>query len=345
MRRGKPHEDRGHRQRHGRPALSRAGRGRSDDFDITTFCEEPRPAYDRVQLTSFFSGKSAADLSIGKKEFFEKARMTLRLNDAVLSIDPVRKVLRSARYREVAYDKLILATGSYPFVPKVAGHDRRDCFVYRTIEDLEAITATRGALEGRRRHRRRPARPRGCQGAEGPRARDAYRRVRLAPDGGAARRFGRPPAAQEDRKLLGLPVHLQKSTKEITEGTVRRQRLVFADGTSLETDIIVFSAGIRPRDELARAAGLVVGERGGVRIDSHCRTSNPDIYAIGECALWEGRIFGLVAPGYQMAEVAARHIAGEEQRAVPRRRPQHQAEADGVDVASIGDAHAERRTR
>ena len=91
----------------------------------------------------------------------------------------------------------------------------------------------------------------------------------------------------------------------------------------------MFSAGIRPRDELARAAGLAVGERGGIRIDSHCRTTNPDIYAIGECALWEGRIFGLVAPGYQMAEVAARHIAGETQRAVPRRRHEHQAEADG----------------
>ena len=106
------------------------------EFEITVFCEEPRPAYDRVQLTSFFSGKSAADLSVAKKEFFEKARVTLRLNDAVLSIDPVRKVLRSARYREIAYDKLVLATGSHPFVPKVPGHDRRDCFVYRTIEDL-----------------------------------------------------------------------------------------------------------------------------------------------------------------------------------------------------------------
>ena len=89
-----------------------AGRG---EFEVTTFCEEPRPAYDRVQLTSFFSGKSAADLSVAKKEFFEKARVTLRLNDAVQSIDPVRKVLRSARYREVAFDKLVFATGSVSY--------------------------------------------------------------------------------------------------------------------------------------------------------------------------------------------------------------------------------------
>ena len=105
--------------------------------------------------------------------------MTLRLNDSVLGIDPVNKVVRSARYKEVPYDKLVIATGSYPFVPPVSGSDRRDCFVYRTIEDLEVIAATAGALEGRRRHRRRPARPGGRQGAAGPRPRDAHRRIRL----------------------------------------------------------------------------------------------------------------------------------------------------------------------
>ena len=115
---------------------------RGGGFDLTAFCDEPRAAYDRVQLTSFFSGKSASDLSLVEKDFFEKAGMTLRLNDAVLAIDPLRKVVRSARYKEVPYDKLVLATGSYPFVPAVPGKDRRDCFVYRTIEDLEVITAT-----------------------------------------------------------------------------------------------------------------------------------------------------------------------------------------------------------
>ncbi|MGH8723855.1 MAG: FAD-dependent oxidoreductase, partial [Burkholderiales bacterium] len=111
------------------------------DFEVTVFCEEPRPAYDRVQLTSFFSGKTAAQLSVVPESFFQKSKITLRLNDSVLAIDPVEKVVRSARYRAVPYDKLVLATGSSPFVPPVAGRDRRDCFVYRTIEDLEVITA------------------------------------------------------------------------------------------------------------------------------------------------------------------------------------------------------------
>src|SRR4029077_6543024 len=100
-------------------------------------------------------------------------------------------------------------------------------------------------------------------------------------------------------------------TKEIVDGSGRVHRMVFADGSSLETDVIVYSAGIRPHDELARAAKLETGERGGIVIDDQCRTSDPDIYAVGECALWKGRIYGLVAPGYQMAEVAARHLAGE----------------------------------
>jgi nitrite reductase (NADH) large subunit len=313
-----------------------AGRG---EFDITTFCEEPRPAYDRVQLTSFFSGKSAADLSIAKKEFFEKTRMTLRLNDAVLAIDPLEKVVRSARYKSVSYDKLVLATGSYPFVPKVAGHDRRDCFVYRTIEDLEAITAAArrskvGVVIGGGLLGLEAAKALKDLGLETHVVEFASRLMAVQLDDSAARLL------KKKIESLGAAVHLHKSTQEITSGVERRNRLVFADGTHLETDLIVFSAGIRPRDELARGAGLVVGERGGVKIDSHCRSSNPDIYAVGECALWDGRIFGLVAPGYQMAEVAARHIAGEANVRFLGADLSTRLKLMGVDVASIGDAHA-----
>ncbi len=99
--------------------LARRAEEKGAAIELTAFCEEPRPAYDRVQLTSYFSGKSAADLSVVEKGFFEKSKVTLRLNDNVLAIDPVGKVVRSSRYKEVPYDKLVLATGSYPFVPPV----------------------------------------------------------------------------------------------------------------------------------------------------------------------------------------------------------------------------------
>jgi nitrite reductase (NADH) large subunit len=310
---------------------------RGGEYEITAFCEEPRPAYDRVQLTSFFAGKTASDLSLFNRELVEKAGVTLRLNDQVLSVDPERKVVRSARYKEVPYDKLVFATGSYPFVPPVPGHDRRDCFVYRTIEDLETIAsraagAKRGTVIGGGLLGLEAAKALKDLGLETHIVEFAPRLMAVQLDDSAGRLLRRKIEA------LGARVHLQKSTKEIVDGTERRQRLVFADGTHLETDLVLFSAGIRPRDELARAAGLVVGERGGVQIDSGCRTSNPDIYAIGECALWQGRIFGLVAPGYQMAEVAARNILGEEVQFLGADLST-KLKLMGVDVASIGDAH------
>jgi nitrite reductase (NADH) large subunit len=308
------------------------------DYEITVFCEEPRPAYDRVQLTSFFSGKSAADLNLAQRGFFEKAGVTLRLNDAVLAVDPVRRVVRSTRYRDVPYDKLVFATGSSPFVPPVAGRDRRDCFVYRTIEDLEVIAAAAararvGTVIGG-----------GLLGLEAAKALQdlglkthvvefAPRLMSVQLDDAAGRLLRRKIEA------LDATVHVGKNTKEIARGAECRNRIVFADGTALETDLVVFSAGIRPRDELARAAGLAVGERGGIRIDSSCRTANPDVYAVGECALWEGRSFGLVAPGYQMAEVAARHIAGGSDLQFLGADMSTKLKLMGVDVASIGDAH------
>ena len=310
---------------------------RGGDFDITVFCEEPRPAYDRVQLTSFFSGKTADDLNLAPRDFFREGKVTLRLNDAVLAVDAQRKVLHSARYREVPYDKLVLATGSYPFVPPVAGRNRRHCFVYRTLEDLEVITASArrskvGAVIGGGLLGLEAAKALQDLGLETHIVEFAPRLMAVQLDDSAGRLLRRKIEA------LGASVHLQRNTKEIVAGSERRHRLGFADGTALEADVVVFSAGIRPRDELARAAGLTVGERGGIQIDSRCRTSNPDIYAIGECALWQGRTFGLVAPGYQMAEVAARNLVGEDVQFLGADMST-KLKLMGVDVASIGDAH------
>jgi nitrite reductase (NADH) large subunit len=314
------------------------GKAKGAELEITVFCEEPRPAYDRVQLTSFFSGKTASDLALVKNDFFADSKITLRLNDSVLAVDPVNKVVRSTRYREVPYDKLVFATGSNPFVPPVTGRDRRDCFVYRTIEDLETIAAKAagariGAVIGGGLLGLEAAKALQDLGLETHIVEFAPRLMALQLDDSAGRLLRRKIEA------LGARVHVGKNTKEIVRGEACRNKLVFADGTSLETDLVVFSAGIRPRDELARPAGIPVGERGGIRIDSHCQTANPDIYAIGECALWEGRTFGLVAPGYQMAEVAARHVLGDSQFQFLGADMSTKLKLMGVDVCSIGDAH------
>ena len=311
---------------------------KGEDSEITVFCEEPRPAYDRVQLTSFFSGKSAQDLNVVPDRFFQEHGVTLRLNDSVLAVDPVRKVVRSARYKEVPYDKLVFATGSSPFVPPVAGRDRRDCFVYRTIEDLEVIAAKAanaktGTVIGGGLLGLEAAKALKDLGLETHIVEFAPRLMSVQLDDSAGRLLRRKIEA------LGATIHVSKNTKEIVNGEKARNKLVFTDGTSLETDLVVFSAGIRPRDELARAAGIAIGERGGIRINSHCQTTNPDIYAVGECALWEGRTFGLVAPGYQMAEVAARHLLGETQLQFLGADMSTKLKLMGVDVCSIGDAH------
>jgi nitrite reductase (NADH) large subunit len=311
-------------------------------LDITVLCEESRPAYDRVHLTSYFSGKSAQELSLVEPDFFDRLGISLRLSERAVAIDRERRIVKTAGGQCLEYDRLVLATGSYPFVPQIPGHNRPGCFVYRTIDDLDAIrsasaTAKSGVVIGG-----------GLLGLEAAKAlKDLGLEthvVEFAPrlmavqidDGGGSMLSGRI-------RGLGVGVHTSKQTTEIVDGTEHAQRLRFADGSALETDLIVFSAGIRPRDELARATGLQVGDHGGIVIDDACRTTDPDIYAIGECALWNGKIYGLVAPGYRMADVVASQLQDNSEARFAGADISTKLKLMGVDVASVGDAHAAAR--
>lgn len=308
-----------------------------NDFNVVVFGEEKRLAYDRVYLSAYFSGKTAQDLCLVADGFYEQHGIDIRLNHKVTAIDTQAKTVTTAPGLVQTYDVLVMATGSYPFVPPINGNDREACLVYRTIEDLEAIdaaakTSQSGVVIGG-----------GLLGLEAAKAlKDLGLHThvvefapRLMPvqldEGGAA---------MLKRKImqLGVDIHTSKATQRIEDGEHARHRLVFADGEQLETDLVLFSAGIRPRDELAKQAGLVVGPRGGIVIDDHCKTSDPHIYAIGECALHNGMIYGLVAPGYAMAQTVVDQI---------NHKPAVFLGADmstklklmGVDVASIGDPH------
>ena len=312
--------------------------GHSDQFEIITFCEESRLAYDRVQLSSYFSGKTAEDLSLVAPGYYEDHGITVHTNDKAIAIDREKKTVTSAQGLEISYDKLVLATGSFPFVPPVPGHDREKCLVYRTIDDLEAIAAAAksskvGVVIGG-----------GLLGLEAAKAlKDLHLEthvVEFAPrlmavqidDGGGN-------ILRKKIEALGVSVHTEKNTQNIGDGDKCVHKMSFADGEELETDLIVFSAGIRPQDQLARDCELEVGPRGGIVINNHCQTSDSDIYAIGECALWDQRIFGLVAPGYQMAQVASDHISGSSDSEFTGADMSTKLKLMGVDVASIGDAH------
>ena len=307
-------------------------------YEVTVFGEEPLPAYDRVQLTRWFQTQDAKDLNMVSDGFYENNQFTLHTNNKVVSINRAEKSITTASGLTLPYDKIILSTGSFPFVPPVPGHTRDNIFVYRTIEDLEKITAASktaktGTVIGG-----------GLLGLEAAKALMDLKLqthvVEFAPrlmavqvdDGGGA-------MLRKKIEDLGVCVHTQKNTQNIGDGDTAVHKMSFADGEELETDIIVFSAGIRPRDELARSAKLALGERGGVVINNNCLTSDEDIYAIGEVALWDNKIFGLIAPGNAMAQAAVDHLTTTGKSEFAGADMSTKLKLMGVDVASIGDAH------
>lgn len=319
---------------------SLAERGLTATHRVVVLCEEPRPAYDRVALTSYFSGKTPEDLSMTDMEFIDAQGIELHVGDPAETVDRESRRVTARSGKVFDYDILVLATGSYPFVPPVPNKDAKGCFVYRTIEDLLAIeeyarTRTTGAVVGG-----------GLLGLEAAGALKGLgltsHIVEFAPrlmpvqvdEGGGA-------ALLRTIEEMGLSVHTGVGTQEIvvdSEGAVTGMKL--SDGSELATDLVVFSAGVRPRDQLARDCGLTVGERGGVTVDEQCRTvADPHVFAIGECALAaDGRVYGLVAPGYEQAETVAATIASDE-AAFLGADLSTKLKLLGVDVASFGDAH------
>ncbi|MGG5575497.1 nitrite reductase large subunit NirB [Vibrio diazotrophicus] len=308
-------------------------------MDITVFCEEPRAAYDRVHLSSYFSHHTADELSLVKEGFYEKHGINILLGERAINVNRENRIVYSSTGREIQYDKLILATGSFPFVPPIKGHESKDCFVYRTIEDLKAIEACAknsksGVVIGG-----------GLLGLEAAGALKALgvqtHVVEFAPKL-MAEQLDLAGGNQLRQKIerMGVHVHTSKNTLEIVpEGTNARNVMRFADGTELETDFIVFSAGIRPQDKLARHMNLDIAPRGGVAINDHCQTSDENIYAIGECASWNQTFFGLVAPGYKMATVAVDHLLGKTESKFEGADMSAKLKLLGVKVGSIGDAN------
>ena len=304
-------------------------------IQITVFGEESRTAYDRVHLSEYFSGKTASDLELAPASWYQENGITLHLSDPVVSIDRGKKQVRSHRGLTVDYDHLVLATGSSAFVPPIPGVEKQGVFIYRTIEDLELITnwaprARKAAVIGG-----------GLLGLEAAKAlldlgiRQTHV-IEFAPrlmprqvdDAGAAILATRLEA-------LGLKIHTNKNTSEI-EGADTIRAMRFSDGDSLSVDMLVISAGIKPRDELAQQCGLPVGPRGGIVVDDRMRTADENISAIGECALHKGMIYGLVAPGYEMAEVVVQQLQGGE-KVFPGFDMSTKLKLIGTDVASFGD--------
>ncbi|MDR6843434.1 nitrite reductase large subunit NirB [Flavobacterium granuli] len=321
--------------------ISKSGQ---ENYQITVFGEEPRRAYDRVHLSEYFAGKSADDLSLSTTSWYKENNIILNTSELITDINREQKTIHTHLEKTYEYDYLVLATGSAAFVPPIDGVEKEGVFVYRTIEDLDAIMsyakkikangATEAAVLGG-----------GLLGLEAAKAvRDLGLNphvVEFAPrlmprqlDKGAS------DMLQSKIEELNIGIHLNKATQYIA-GEESIKGMMFADDELLNVDMLVISAGIKPRDELGRVSGLEVGVRGGIVVNNKMQTSDPNIYAIGEVALYNQMIYGLVAPGYEMADVAAEQILNGDKTMRETIDMSTQLKLIGVEVASFGDPFIE----
>ncbi|MCX5197285.1 FAD-dependent oxidoreductase [Streptomyces sp. NBC_00249] len=318
---------------------------RADDqsarWRVVVASEEPRPAYDRVALSSYLAGRTAEELTLAGPELLDDPRIDLRLSSPVVSLDRGARTVGFADGSAVRYDALVLATGSRPFVPPVPGHELPGAFTYRTIADLDAlreasVPGAAGVVIG--------------GGLLGLEAAQALRSLGMTPHVVELSPHLMPLQIDEGGGAvlarlvggLGMRVHCGVSVASVDAGPDGRVcGVALSDGSFLEARSVVFSAGVRPRDELAGPAGLERGERGGFLVDAYCRTGDERIWAIGECAAVEGRCHGLVAPGYLMAESVARQLLADRPAApFPGADASAKLKVFGVEVAGFGDVHA-----
>ncbi len=221
------------------------------DAHITVIGGEPRPAYDRVHLSEVFDGKEPADLGLTTREHYAELGVEAHFGDFVATIDRDVKMVVTEGGQKFSYDKLVLATGSYPFIPPVPGHEQEHCLAYRTIDDLARIKASAkgqkvGVVVG--------------GGLLGLECANALRNlgleahvVEFAPGlMGVQLDDGGSNMLRRKIEALGVTVHTSKATQKICAGKKHRLKMEFADDTALETDMIVFSAGIRPNWRVLR---------------------------------------------------------------------------------------------
>ncbi|QNG19398.1 nitrite reductase large subunit [Rhodococcus triatomae] len=316
-------------------------RDETEQWSVTVLCEEPLPAYDRVGLSSYVGAWDPKELALAGNDYAGDDLVDLRIGARAVGIDRSARRVTTADGEILEYDALVMATGSYPFVPPVPGHDRPECFVYRTLDDLDGIRARSeaagpgavGVVVGGGLLGLEAANALKLLGMKAHVVEFAPRLMPLQVDEGGGALLARLVTD------LGLTVHTGVGTAAVTEGpdgiTVE-----LSDGSTIDAALLVFSAGVRPQDALARDAGLDVGERGGILTDLACRTSDENIYAVGECAAVEGRCYGLVAPGYTTAEIVADRLLGGEAD-FPGADMSTKLKLMGVDVASFGDAMAQ----
>lgn len=305
-----------------------------DRYDITVFGAEPHGNYNRILLSPVLAGeKTVDDIMLHTRDWYDRHGIALLAGDPVVAIDRPRRRLRSQSGRAVGYDRLLLATGSRPFIVPVPGHQLDGVIAFRDIQDVETM------LAAARTHRHAVVIGGGLLGLEA--ANGLLRQgmdVTVVHLGQALmdRQLDGPAAAllKQTLERRGLRILLSATTAAIL-GERRVTGVRFADGSEIPADLVVMAAGVRPNIELAKAAGLHC-ERG-IIVDDTLQTFDPRIYAVGECVQHRQATFGLVAPIWDQARVCAAHLAGAGHRRYVQQATATRLKVSGVDLYSAGD--------
>jgi len=305
-----------------------------DAYDVTIFNAEPRVNYDRIMLSPVLSGeKTFEDIVIHGDGWYVKHGVMLYKGHKVVEIDREARTVRSEHGEVASYDKLVIATGSAPFIIPVPGKDLPGVLTYRDLDDVDAMLL---AAQARGKAVVIGGGLLGLEAAAGLKERGMDVTVlHLMPT--LMERQLDPAAGYLLKRELenrGIKVVTKANTKQIV-GDGRVEGVELEDGTIIPASLVVMAVGIRPNAALAKEAGLAVNR--GIVVSAGMQTSDPDIYSVGECAEVDGKVYGLVAPLYQMAEVAAGHLAGDTAKQFVDRATPTRLKVTGIDLYSAGD--------
>ncbi|MDO3654416.1 NADPH-nitrite reductase [Bacillus subtilis] len=305
-----------------------------DEFQITIFGAEPHPNYNRILLSKVLQGDTdIKDITLNDWDWYEENNIQLYTNETVIKVDTENKTVITDADRIQAYDELILATGSVPFILPIPGADKKGVTAFRDIKDTDTM------LAASKQYKKAAVIGGGLLGLEAARGllnlgMDVSV-IHLAPflmerqlDATAGRLL------QNELEKQGMTFLLEKQTEEIV-GDDRVEGLRFKDGTSIEADLVVMAVGIRPNTTLGAESGIPVNR--GIIVNDYMQTEIPHIYAVGECAEHRGIAYGLVAPLYEQAKVLAKHICGIETKPYEGSVLSTQLKVSGVEVFSAGD--------
>jgi nitrite reductase (NADH) large subunit len=303
-------------------------------YDITVFGAEPHGNYNRILLSPVLAGeKTVDDIMTHTREWYVANGIMLHAGDPVVHIDRKRRLVRAQSGREIWYDRLLLATGSKPFIVPVPGKELPGVIGFRDIHDVDTMLAAArkgghavvigGGLLG-------------LEAANGLLRRGMEVTVVHVTDSLMNQQLDKPAALMLKLALeqKGLRFLLGTQTAEIM-GSKQVTGVRFADGSEIAADLVVMAAGVRPNFELAKASGLHC-ERA-IVVDDTLQTYDPRIYAVGECVQHRSATFGLVAPIWDQARVCGGHLAGKGHRRYVQQATATKLKVTGVDLYSVGD--------